>query len=222
MNQDHNSLPPTRREGEVPSEAKATVRLHEATCYEVRDGWAWAHIFVRNGTSGDRHWVHLSAICDYGSLGYCWTHIGEDWRSFLRGLDKHYAGQKLWGERFRVPLDGREAQAKALALILDGRRKQGWEKADARTLYDAAKEAEPDEGCQAFFRDWDGLSGGLFYRMELWDARWDKINPQAEGFWADIWPHFIAALAEDTSPSTSVGGSELNSSSTKASDNDQP
>ncbi len=182
-----------------------------ATCYTIRNGWAWAHIFVRHGVgqtgSGDpRGWVHVAVISDYGSFGYCWTHIGgTPWVEFLTNLDMHYAMQKMLGERFRVPLSGSEALDRALPLIIDNRR-NGMSKADARELFDAAKEAETCDGVQAFLRDWDDRSGGLFYRHELWDSRWDKVNPQAEGFWRDIWPHFLTAIGDGTGGDPSPTG----------------
>lgn len=186
--------------GAKASRPAPSVVLHDnAACYEVRNGWAWAHIFIRYGTArqhngAPRYWVHVAIISDYGSFGYCWTHIGEDWRKFLAGLDMHYAMQKFMGAHFRVPLTGEEARARAKAIVLDGRRKQGWPKTVARTLWNAAEEAETDDGCSTFLRAWDNCSAGLFYSYELWDSRWDKVNPQAEGFWRDIWPHFAAAL----------------------------
>jgi hypothetical protein len=175
----------------------ASVTTSDATCYTVRNGWAWAHIFVRHGVEqGERprHWVHVATISDYGSFGYCWSHIGEDWRAFLSGLDMHYAMQKFMGEHFRVPLSGIDAQEKGRALVLQDRRDRGLDKADARTLYDAANEADTDDGCRAFLRDWDQRSYGLFYAREYWDGRWDTVNPQALGFWREVWPHFVAAL----------------------------
>lgn len=181
--------------------AEASVKTSPATCYAVQNGWAWAQIFVRHGIAKandrDRHWVHVAVISDYGSFGYCWSHIGADWRRFLSDLDMHYAMQKFMGERFRVPLDGDEAQTKARALILRDRREGNLDKADARTLWDAALTAEPYDGCAAYLRSWDYLSDGLFYAREYWDCRWDKVNPQASGFWEQIWPHFVETLAEE-------------------------
>jgi hypothetical protein len=187
------------RVSDAGREVVVSATVHPADCYTIRNGWAWAHLFVRHGISQEerpRHWVNVACISDYGSFGYCWTHIGEDWRAFLCGLDMHYAMQKFMGERFRVPLTGDEAQAKARGLVIDGRRRQGWSKAVARELWEAALRAEPYDGCAAFLRDWDSESAGLFYSHELWDGRWDKVNPQAEGFWSEVWPHFTQALAD--------------------------
>ncbi|PZQ59254.1 MAG: hypothetical protein DI570_16470 [Phenylobacterium zucineum] len=180
-----------------------SVTEHPATCYTVRNGWAWAHIFVRHGTSkgelstgGDRHWVHVSVLSDFGEFGYCWSHIGEDWRKFLANLDLHYAMNKMLGPRFRVPLGIEEADAKGRQLILQGRRENNLTTEDARKLWDGLKEAETDEGLDHFLRDWDRGSGGLWYAQQWWDYRWDKVNPQAEGFWEKVWPHFVAHLTE--------------------------
>lgn len=210
---------PTDGKGAVTpsSEPRAKVTTSPATCYTVRNGWAWAYIFVRHGTSHDRpsgdarHWVHVSVISDYGEFGYCWSHIGEDWRAFLSGLNFGYAMRKMLGARLDVPLDVDEAFEKAKAIVLRYRRGQSLDRKDARALFDAIEDSSGADDCRDFLRRWDDNSGGLFYRYELWDCRWDKPNPQAEGFWSEIWPHFCAALVAPearatTHPNLSVEG----------------
>lgn len=191
------------------SEPSAAVRVHPAECYEVRNDWAWAYVFVRHGVGqmldgSPRHWVHVSTISDYGSFGYCWTHIGDDWRKFLAGLDLHYAMNKMLGSRFRVPLDIHEAEARGRETILLSRRENSLDREDARKLWDGLIDADRHGGLDQFLRDWDRCSGGLWYAHEFWDHGWDKVNPQAEGFWQEIWPHFVAALSP--TPSAEGGG----------------
>jgi hypothetical protein len=192
---DH-SLAPTS------AEPSASVRISPAECYEIRNGWAWAHIFVRHGTApemgrdGVRHWVHLSIISDYGEFGYCWSHIGEDWRRFLSGLDMHYAMNKMLGARFRVPLTIDEAEQYGRQTIIQYRREGSLDADDARKLWDGLTDADRDADLGTFLRDWDRCSEGRWYAHDWWDHRWDKVNPQAEGFWRDIWPHFVRELAQ--------------------------
>lgn len=185
----------------APSEGKASVTLRDAACYTVRNGWAWAHLFVRAGQTGQGDevsgWVHLSVISDYGSFGFCWSHIGAGpWQQFLAGLDKHYAMNKMLGDRYRVPLSGVEAEERARERVIDLRR-NGGSREDARQLWEAIPDGADSGDAREFCRRWDCDSGGAFYRHELWDARWDKVNPQADGFWSDIWPLFIQAIHPD-------------------------
>lgn len=204
-----------------------SVKTSPAECFTVRNGWAWAHIFIRHGVGrqhdgSPRYWVHVSVISDYGSFGYCWSHIGEEWHAFIRDLDLHYAMNKMMGERFRVPLTVDEAEAYGRATILQYRREDSLSRKDARLLWDGLSDAERDEGLTAFLRSWDDHSDGRWYAHDWWDHRWDKVNPQAEGFWREVWPHFIAALPEgvattptaDGDGSNAEGGGQPNTEST--------
>jgi len=173
-----------------------------ATCYTVRNGWAWAHIFVRCGeekpkdAEASRHWAYVSIISDFGEFGHCWTHMGEDWRSFMPGLDMDYAMKKFLGQRFRVPLSIDEAEKQGRKAILQYRREGNLDAGDARTLWDSLSAADRNGSLDSFLRSWDDHSYGRWYALDWWDHRWDKVNPQAEAFWREIWPHFTAAIKQ--------------------------
>jgi len=209
---DRNSCDaPSLRESPVTAPDAASVVVAPAACYTVRNGWAWAHIFVRHGMGTNldgspRGWVHLSVISDYGSFGYCWTHIGAcPWREFLTGLDLHYAMNKMLGPRFKVPLSGIEAEEKARSLVIDGRR-NGISKSDARELWDGIPAGDDFPEAGEFCRAWDSQSSGAFYRHELWDCEWQKVNPQATGFWSDVWPVFRSQLEAETASDSRKDG----------------
>lgn len=177
-----------------------SVTVAPATCYTVRNGWAWAHLFVRHGVRQETDgratsWAHVSVVSDYGSFGFCWTHMGpRTWHEFLAGLSFGYAMQKFMGAGFRVPMPPHDAANKARRLVLEARR-NGISAEAARTLFDAVEAAETaDDEDGSFLRAWDRHSGGAMYRHELYDADWTQPSPQAIGFWAEIWPHFIAAI----------------------------
>lgn len=183
-----------------PIQDQPSVVADPATCYTVRNGWAWAHVFVRHGVRQEADgracsWAHVSVDSDYGPFGFCWAHMGpQPWHEFLAGLDFDYAMKKFMGARFQVPLTCDAAAAKARSLVLEARR-NGMSAEDARNLFDAVEEAEiAADDAGAFLREWDRHSGGVMYRHELYDANWTQPNPQAVGFWAEIWPHFIAAI----------------------------
>lgn len=175
----------------------ARVTQSDATCYTVRNGFAWAHIFVRHGVgetnAGDpRGWVNVSILSDYGSFGYCWSHIGgRPWQKFLREVGFDYAMQKMMGDRFKVPMDLHSAGNKVREIVIDGRRNGSMSKDDARALWDALDYCDDQA---SFLRDLDEHSSGAMYRNELFYSNWEEANPQAVGFWREIWPHFLDVI----------------------------
>jgi hypothetical protein len=183
----------------------AIVSDAAATCYTVRNGWSWAHIFVRNGTvqcvdGSPRNWVNLAVLSDFG---YCWSHIGGDsWQGFLASLSFDYAMRKMMGPRFDAPLSLRDSIRKVRELVVDYRRTGQMSKEDARELWDAADLC--GEG-QSFLADLNRYSSGAMYRNELWDARWTEPSPEARGFWHEIWPHFLAAALASQTPAIGEG-----------------
>lgn len=180
-----------------------TVTATPAVCYTVRNDWAWAHIFIRSGMgqtgNGDpRGWVDVSVISDFGSFGYCWSHIGNrPWQEFLAEVDFHYAMQKMMGPRFTEHMSMDECAEKARRTVLQLRREDSLTKTDARELWDAIPDIDTEYPPQAFLSEWDRASSGAMYRNELWDMVWLKEAPQAVGFWAEIWPHFVASIQAD-------------------------
>jgi len=176
----------------------------DVACYTVRNGFAWAYLFVRSGTgetgTGEpRGWVHVSVLSDYGSFGYCWSHIGSSpWWEFLADLDFEYAMRKMMGARYDVALNLDAACAKVREVVIERRRDGGMSREDARALWDALPSCDES----TFLADLDHHSGGRMYRHELWDLRWTEPNPQARGFWEEIWPHFVAGIQ----PCEQIGG----------------
>ncbi len=169
----------------------------DVSCFTVRNGFAWAHIFVRHGMGetgkGDpRGWVHVSVLSDYGSFGYCWSQIGsEPWWEFLADLDFEYAMRKMLGQHFEVPLDIDACREKAKRFVIERRRERSMSREDARELWNAMWWCDD---ALTFLADLDRQSGGAMYRHEMWDMRWTEPSPQARGFWEEIWPHFIAGI----------------------------
>lgn len=177
----------------------ADVSTSPAVCYVVRNGYAWARIFIRHGigetgAGHPRGWVDVSVLSDFGSFGYCWSHIGSTpWNAFLGELDFEYAMRKMFGAAYDAPLSLDSACARAREIIIDRRRQDCMTKEDARSLWDAIEDCCDQS---TFLRDLDENSGGAMYRNDLWDSRWTEPNSQAVGFWSEIWPHFIDAISQ--------------------------
>ena len=169
----------------------------ELECRTIRNGLYWAHIFVKSGfgTLNDgspRHWANVAILSDFGTFGYCWSHMGKPWPEFCRELDFHYAMGKLAGRQFYEPLSIDECRDKSREIIIERRRSGCMAKDDARALWDALPDCWE---ATTFLADLDRLSDGAMYREELWDARWEQPSSQARGFWNEIWPHYLDALA---------------------------
>lgn len=177
-----------------------TIEEKPARQITIRDGFAWAHIFLREGVGecsdgSPRYWATIAVNSDYGSFGYTWSHMGEPTSAFVADLDFSYAMQKFLGDRFHVPMESEDCCDKVRAIVLERRRHDGMTKEDARSLWN---ETGPDADFFGFdfLRELDERTGGAMYRNELWDSRWTEPCPQARGFWRDIWPHFVAHLQQ--------------------------
>lgn len=183
------------------------TRGHPVTAFDVRNGWEWGTILIRPllGRAG------AEVLCNssFGVYGYCWTHMGEDWRSFLADLEFDYAMGKMLGDRFYVPLEKHEFIAK-MREVLDDREAQYLESwgevipVHLVTDTEACREAlkfidEHHDGCppDRLFGEFDELAGGIPYRLELYDYKLTKPCPQARAFWDKIWTPFAERLAAD-------------------------
>lgn len=180
-----------------------STKRESAACYLIRNGLPWAEIYVRHGMgktgAGDpRGWVNVSVISDFGSFGYCWSHIGATpWHEFLATLDFDYAMNKFLSGKHRVSVDGHEAQRRAHAHVLRLRRERTLSKDQASALYHGATTADPDQGLSVFLSDWGRESGEPFHRFEMWSYDWKMESPAARGFWSDIWPLFVAEITAE-------------------------
>jgi len=147
----------------VESRAQAPDILRQATTEPAKkdvklwryhlpneNGEGWAIIVI--GSDG-----FFSAVSDYGSYGYFWSHHGckdvrqfflrapRDWDYFLNKLTP-----KPWG------FDGPATYKAIRECILEGRRRGGWDRMRARTEWDALKES--------------GLENGHLYEYYQWGA----------------------------------------------------
>jgi hypothetical protein len=181
------------------SSPKASIPNAALECRTIRNGFYWAHIFVQSGVvtmnnGSPRHWANVAILSDFGTFGYCWTHMGKPWPEFCRDLNFDYAMGKLAGRNFYQPLDLDQCVEKTKSIILDRRRHDCMAKEDARALWDALPYC--DSG-HTFLADLDRYSDGAMYREELWDCRWEHPSAAVRGFWNEIWPHYLAALREN-------------------------
>jgi len=185
----------------IPS---ATVSEHagDVVLFRVRAGWDWASIFVRPMDGGAEVVAHSS----FGTYGYNWIAMGEDWRAFLLSCSREYAMRKLAGRSYDVPLD-REEFLKVMRAEVDAYEKgviDSWGilDSDQERRVKLCREALDEEwGWQdvpqeALFWYFNEEASGAPYAMELYETQLTKINPQVVGFWETIWTPFCDYLAQ--------------------------
>jgi hypothetical protein len=136
----------------------------------------------------------VSIVGTYGNWGYVWTHMGEDWRTFLTSISFDYAMGKFMGKDFKVDQPHEDSIREMKRAIIDDRR-QGGSKETARKLWDALDptyyEGRADE---RFFPIFDEASDGLAYQRGFWDWSFQCVNPAARFFWDKLWTQFADHL----------------------------
>lgn len=166
-------------------------RALETAHYVIRANGEWGTFYVREGVDDQgHHWCELTCNTAFGCVGYHWGSMGRPAREFLAKVDKGYLLGKLWGVKTRV-FDAAVAIEDAKRALLKERRALDIGKDEAREVYD-----ELNTGCSTEF-EWHLLIDGcewLYGRM-VDSADFGMVpNPQAEGFWRELWPAFLTEL----------------------------
>jgi hypothetical protein len=162
-----------------------------ADCYTIRANGEWGTFYVREGVDdGGHHWCELTCNTAFGCVGHYWGSMGRPAPKFLAKVDKGYLLGKLWGTKTKV-FDPGAAISDAKRALFAMRRAADISAVRARDVYDDICNAEPDEHGWHLLVDecewlYDRMVDGASYGM--------VPNPQAEGFWRDLWPTFIAEL----------------------------
>lgn len=172
------------------------VTKYQAQCYHVSNGYDGASIFLRywprddGGSSG-----YISVVGSFGSFGHYFGNTGGDFRAFLCGCDRYYLTGKFFGLQARVFDCDKTVEALKRRLIA-WRRDNTINREDAREMFDAVNEAGGNNSEEAF---WMQLSGDMprFYDLEIYMLGERVMNPQAVGFFDDIWPGFVAELQSE-------------------------
>lgn len=166
------------------------------------------HINVRaNGEYGDfyllegsepaadgrtRHWCQLTCNTAFGVVGHTWCSMGMPAARFLAKVGKSYVLDKLWGLDSEV-YDEEAARSGLVRVILQQRRGRDWDAEQTRDAYDEVLDA--DLATEAHYFIFVGERSWLYDLCMNGSVRYKHANPQAEGFWEDLWPCFLAELA---------------------------
>lgn len=170
-----------------------TEPAHTAELYTIRpEGtFEWAHIVVDERTG------LFVAHGGFGTFGYCWTHIGKQTlKQFLAGLEYDYFFGKVADSRGRMFCP--EATLRVIReLIVERRRGGGLDKGSAREAWDELGGMSAPLNPHEFMAELDDCPAVMkALRYDLFDLARDRRDPKCVGFWEQIWPEFLAAIAE--------------------------
>lgn len=187
----------------MTSNSKPSVVKETADAYCINNNGEWARIFIQSGchANGTR-WGMISVISGFGNFGHTFGNVGaSSFERFLAGLNYHY----LIGKFFGVEADVFDAEATAKKLrteILRERRSGEMLPVEAREFWDGLDDLEGLHSSEAFITGLVNPAGRFLNDWELWDCAITKPNPQAEGFWSEIWQVFRSQLLQQIEDST--------------------
>lgn len=141
-----------------------------------------------------RYWAQLTCNTAFGVVGTFFGSMGAPAAQFLRRCRKGYILGRLWGLETEI-YDSAEARDGLHRLVCRDRRSGDLSRDEARELWDEVDTAEFDTeyhfqalvyGNRHLYQHFSE-GGGSDYKVP---------NPQAEGFWQDLWPGFLAELTQ--------------------------
>lgn len=188
----------------------SVTKTTDAEVYSVRSKHEWATIMLRCwsrqanvGTphEGTYYCGEILINSTFGAWAYVWTACGEPFKQFLMHAEFDYVFTKFMGSRLEV-WDGEGSTKSLRRLLLEYRRIGDLDKDEARELWDAINANESELECSSSDfvncaeRMADEIDCRGVYRLlsEPWEITTTKDDPQAVGFWRELWPEFTAAL----------------------------
>jgi hypothetical protein len=188
--------------------SEATVNKSTMERYAIRNGHEWATICVREFTSrvptGDREPYFGGEILinsSFGSWANTWNACGCRFKEFLTDIEFDYTFRKFMGNKLWI-FDG-EGTVKGLKeRVIEDRKIGELQKDHARSIWDAIEERQSDleHSADSFVNAMWAIGDDLHMRRwfsEPWEMTRDRYDPQAQGFWRDIWPTFKAELQRE-------------------------
>ena len=199
----------SRLEPGVNTLAKASVTKSsdDVIAYRVTNDGERATLFVepyQNPETG-KSAVTITVNSSFGSFAHCWSSIGpNDWRDFLARLDRGYLLSKFFGAEAHV-----FCAESTVRNLMDWCEKEAQEQLNTEDFSDFKDECDslsdtgiPFDSAESFYFYMRAVSERLSDQNALdsdligsFAAK--KINPQANGFWTEIWPAFIDALQKE-------------------------
>lgn len=195
-----------------------------ADVYSVRAGHEWATIVVREwaDTEADgkqRHRGEILINSSFGSWSQFWGAPGCRFKKFLLQISMDYAFGRFMQRDQLDEYDGDATVRSLRKRMVLARKERRISKATAAWLRDQINdqierlERNVDgfvDGCCSILNDADKCWSPPEVRRDIDDLRdllgepWysteTRTNPQATGFWREIWPEFTQALHAEIEP----------------------
>lgn len=197
--------------------AEASVTKSVMETYTIRANHEHATIGLRcwsrpvqrhDGKPDDTYYCgEIMINSSFGSWANTWTACGRPFKEFLIDTSFDYAFTKFMGTQLER-YDGEATVAQIKRDILERRRTNSLDGEEAREAWDCVTDEDEritsDETSYGYAM-WD-IGSRLPQRHPMRDyfndaSAWPRhTHPdrQAEGFWRELWPHFVAELAKET------------------------
>lgn len=166
--------------------SEVTITKKTVECYQIRfsKGDKWADITIDEGDKCGR----ISIASDFGSWEHFWGSCGKGFKTFLAGLDIHYAAGKFGEGRWF----DHEATMKEL-------RQSVADHDDAEEKEAMLEELEQLEDCTEV-NSFCHLAYSADTLYKLWDTGPNihtDVSPMFRRFWTEIWPLFLAEIQKE-------------------------
>jgi hypothetical protein len=161
---------------------------------QVRNHHESGSFYLREGVEGEgdrkQYWCELTCNTSFGTVGHYWSSMGSPAARFLSKLNRGYLIGKLWASEASV-FCGDTAVAEAKAALLRERRDGDLSKEDAREAFDVFWSVSTEFEWHQMVLNCEWLHRHL---MDCGGPFGSITNPQALGFWEELWPAFITEL----------------------------
>jgi len=168
---------------ELRSHEKSTVEQHQFLFSYGN------HVTMTISYDGD-----FTCTGDYGNYNYSWCSFGDDFISFLKGLDSGYLYGKLCKKDY---FDFFHWQKKAFNDIISMRKSNELNREDARITYDFIKELDPVDSCDVVaIKLWESRELSDIYE-EIHYAEFfpsPEYSPRQIQFIEEIYPQIVGVL----------------------------
>lgn len=189
-----------------------TISKDTFDAYRITNNGEWASIALRtwsrpiNDGKETYYCGEILIRSSFGNFNNCWTACGVPFKEFLLDVDWDYFMQKC-GCTTHV-YDGPATLRHIQREILRQRRDHDFDARQARDLWDAVCDADTEiiDGLNQMVLAMQGAETEVVPDREviefLAEPRYFQItkpNPQATGFWRELWPEFVAELRRELS-----------------------
>lgn len=169
-------------------------------CFVVHNQGEYGAFYVREGVShrsGEPYYhCELTVNSSFGTVGYCWTHMGSPACIFFSRVNKDYVLTKLFNKEARI-FDPELTKMELLQMLLRDRRRGELDRREAREIHKAIRDLDGIDTIENFCDDY-AQSCCLMEWCHVGDIPFRySLSPQAAGFWDKLWAPFVEMLNQE-------------------------